>query len=341
MHSKNQEQLLSEVAAKSRTQPRLPWRSRLVRDLAWSIGSPPLVCPDEPATVWPGADWYRQQLDNFSDELDSLDADAQAREDAFSRGRDQRLGTYFETLLALWLQRDPGYELLVRNLAVRRPRRGGGRETLGELDMLVMNHLVGRVEHWEVAVKFYLGKLPGTEDAPGQAWVGPGLKDRLDIKVARLLDHQLALPRHARTLAMLDERGLAVQASRVIMKGRLFYPLGAPLKPPATAAPEHLRGWWLRISEFPGPFAGRDWSWRCLTRSEWLAPVEDSATTSPLSQGGSGFAKSDEIRAATWPRMVVGLAEGREVTRGFLVPDDWGVRRQSPDTPGPSHVLVS
>ncbi len=309
-------------------QPRLPWQSRLVRDLAWSIGSPPLVHLDDQGGVWPDAGWFRQQLTGFATQLDSLDTDERARAMAFAAGRDQRLGSYFEALLALWLQRDPRFELLARNLAVRRPLRGGGRETLGELDLLVMNHLTGQPEHWEVAVKFYLGRLPGTAEA-GVQWVGPGLKDRLDIKLARLLDHQLGLPTHARTQAILDERGLGIEASRVIFKGRLFYPLDAPLAPPAAAGSAHLRGWWLRAGDFPGPFAGRDWSWRRLTRREWLAPVEDRSAPNRPGRHARSFAQSEDIAAATWPRMVVALSAGREITRGFLVPDGWDARAGS------------
>ncbi len=327
MDSKVHERYLSELLGQSGLPPRLPWTSPLVRDLAWSIGSPPLVCPEDPGNLWPGGDWFRGQLSGFTAQLDAMDRDAKATADLLARSHDQRLGTYFESLLALWLEHDPRYELLARNLPVRQPRKGGGRETLGELDMLVMNHALNRVEHWEVAVKFYLGRLPVTGGPAHEQWVGPGLKDRLDTKVARLLDHQLRLPEHPRARALLHERGLKVAGSRVFMKGRLFYPLTARPGPPALAAPEHLRGWWLRIGAFPGPFKTRDWLWRCLSRREWLAPVAEVPGRQPACLDACSFARTEAIQKASWPRMVVALSGGRELTRGFLVPDSWGTGR--------------
>ncbi len=301
-------------------EPRL-WRSAVVRDLAWAIGSPPLVAFPQAADTWADSSWYQEQLAGFWPVLKQLDEDPAFPGEAFRSRRDKRLGAWFESLLGEWLARDERYDLLARNLAIRQPRKGGGRETVGELDFVVRDLARDRVEHWEVAVKFYLGYLPGTGD---HVWVGPGLKDRLDIKLDRLRKHQLAVPQLPGAQSILKERGFKLQGSRAIMKGRLFYPLGAGFAPPRQAAHDHLRGWWTRTGKFAEFFAEYPWTWRRLNRREWLAPVSDSDSGKDALPVGE-FAAGDDLKNAAWPRMVAALAEGVEVSRGFVVPDNWGV----------------
>lgn len=313
---------MSDAIARSMTPPLLPrhqWCSRSVRDLAWCIGSPPLVTLQDDQYLWPDEAWYRHQVEGFAMDLDTLDAGEDLARAEFDRSRDNRLGAWFEFLLAKWLQRDSRYSLLARNVAVRRALRKGGRETLGEMDFIVRNLEQGLTEHWEVAVKFYLGR-PGVANA--EQWVGPGQKDRLDLKLARIREHQLPLSATSGARELLAKKGIVVDRSRVIMKGRLFYPLATEIAPPAAAAPGHLRGWWVRLHDFANAFGCQDWRWRRLARGEWLAPVNESDDAEALAI--KDFAVAGEILGASWPRMVVALVDGAEVSRGFVVPDDWG-----------------
>lgn len=291
-----------------------------MRDIAWCIGSPPLVVVPDDDHVWPETDWFQRQLAGFETQLQALDGQPDFARATFANARDQRLGAWFEFLLSQWLERDERYAVLARNLAVRQALKTGGSETLGELDFVVKDRERNLTEHWEVAVKFYLGR-PGGE--PARQWFGPGRKDRLDLKLARMREHQLPLVRRSQARAVLNELGLAIDRSRVLVKGRLFYPVREQVEPPPHAAPEHLRGWWMRVSDFPGPFAGHDWRWRRLLRGEWLAPVEDSPATRAEALTADAFAAGTDIRQTRRPRMVVALEDGVEVSRGFLVQDSW------------------
>lgn len=299
----------------------LRWRSPIVRDLAWCIGSPPLAGKLDDAHIWPDDAWCELQLAGFEKELDALDAGACFTRSDFERSGDRRLGAWFEFLIAQWLERDDRYELVARNVAVRRDLPRGGCETLGELDLVVRNLEQNITEHWEVAVKFYLG-VPGVK--PAHQWVGPGQKDRLDLKLARVCDHQLPLSSTPGARALLKEKDVVIDRSRAVLKGRLFYPLAPDIAPPASAAPGHLQGWWARTDDFANRFAQCRWRWRQLSRLEWLAPVAATGSAETDALSFDEFAASDGIRRPSRPRMVVALADGNEVSRGFVVPDTWG-----------------
>ncbi|WP_282177713.1 DUF1853 family protein [Vibrio nereis] len=58
-------------------------------------------------------------------------------------------------------------------------------QTLGAIDLVLKNLESGQLEHWEVAIKFYL-LHQGT-------WFGPNAHDQLDKKLARMLTHQLKM----------------------------------------------------------------------------------------------------------------------------------------------------
>ena len=81
----------------------------------------------------------------------------------------QRLGLAFEQWVAALVCASEGLELVERNLPIR-----DGQTTLGELDMLVRDLESGKLWHWELALKFYLG-------TPEQ-WYGPNTRDTLERK---------------------------------------------------------------------------------------------------------------------------------------------------------------
>lgn len=298
------------------------WRHALVRDLAWALASPPLLAPDHPAHDWPDADWGARAFAASQDWLAALDRDPAPLREALVR-RGGRLGGYFESLLDGWLAwpGNPLYRRLHHGLAVRRDKR-----TLGEFDFLVEDRRSGELQHWEVAVKFYLGIAPGGSPA---AWVGPGLKDRLDLKLQRLLGHQLPLGDLPEARELLQSLGLSRPRPVGLVRGRLFYPADAcPADwAPKGAAPGHLKGWWMPANAFLVRFADAGLAWMRLPREHWLAPVD-------LAAGSDGVRIGDPATAATlveaWQASadnraaaVVGLADGREVTRGFITPPPW------------------
>lgn len=240
-------------------------RQPLVRDLAWTLLSPPLLADSD----WPqrhplaGSGWARQP-GRLADWLRRLDEQPERLREWLAQGSVRRLGLYYERLWQFALQAAPGILLLACNL----PIRLGGR-TLGELDLLLRD--AEGVHHMELAVKLYLGPRAGDGRDAAQ-WLGPGSEDRLDRKLDHLARHQLPLSnsRHGK-LALADLRSDEVRAE-FWLGGYLFYPWPDGCAAPVGAHPLHGRGRWLTRDDFiayraqaaPGP-------WQPLPRQAWLA----------------------------------------------------------------------
>ena len=298
--------------------PRL--RQPVVRDLAWTLLSPPLLEHSE----WPqrhplaGSGWARQP-GRLADWLLRLDEQPGPLLEWLARGPLRRLGLYYERLWQFALQAAPGVLLLACNL----PIRLGGR-TLGELDLLLRDD--DGVHHLELAVKLYLGPRQGDGRDAAQ-WLGPGSEDRLDRKLDHLARHQLPLSssRHGK-LALADLRPDEVQAE-FWLGGYLFYPWPDGCAAPAGAHPLHCRGNWLTRERFaalradsaPGP-------WQPLPRQAWLA-------TAQLPHGEVWTAERFDDWLEQLPRtapaqLLVRLQETHtgvweEAERVFLMPDAW------------------
>lgn len=315
------------------------WRHGAVRDLAWVLASPPLLRPSDKGLRWLNTAWGERAFRASEDWLAALDRHPAPLLDSLSRRNDHRLGSHFEGLLAFWLAwpGNPLYRLVGHNLAVRSNNR-----TLGELDFLVEERQSGELQHWEVAVKFYLGVAPGGDHAD---WIGPGLKDRLDLKVDRLTGHQLGLSRRPEGAGLLRHLGLPAPAPVCLLKGRLFYPatLSAAERAqhwaPRAANPGHLQGWWMSQEDFLRHYADSPLRWIRLPKQHWLTRVAADTNTVPIRDAQSAgdfmtaLRQSGDNRAAA----VIGLsgnddgfpgshareARFREATRGFITPADW------------------
>jgi hypothetical protein len=234
-----------------------PWQAftqPVVRDLAWLIGTPPLLTPtpDTPGfsgVYWPSTTYFSELLAETLPLLQALDQDPAALIAHSENSRDYRLGVYVERLLSFWLAHpdNPRYALVTANLPVR-----DHGITLGELDYLVRDKRDGALTHWELAVKFYLGRPEADVD---QQWLGPGLHDRLDIKRDHLCQQQLQLSQRSITReAIAVHLAATAQAplndlpiARVCwLKGRLFAAADArwAVADPAQGNADALRGRW-------------------------------------------------------------------------------------------------
>jgi hypothetical protein len=213
-------------------------------DMAWAIASPPLLLSADRACTWYSNDWYQRAGSESAELMRDTDNHPEQLEAMLAEQLDRRLGNYFETLWAYWLSVNPRFELVGRNLQINEQGR-----TFGELDFIVYDRSIGKYLHWEVAVKFYLGR---GDTGLQRNWLGPRKKDRLDLKVAHLLNRQLTYGSHPRVRQWCDSRGIRIDACAVILKGRLFYPLdpAASDASPRDASPRHLRGRWLTFTQF-------------------------------------------------------------------------------------------
>ncbi len=232
------------------------FKTPAIRHLAWMLTAPQLL-----RTPWRFDPGSELSVDIITT-LDDWDCHPAQRPEAFSRPMPRRLGIYFETLYEILMRDLLGWELIARNLPVRNSER-----TLGELDFLLRNPHSQRVEHHEIAVKFYLGHL----DNPGQTrWYGPNSRDRLDIKTRRLLDHQSRLTDLPETRAELSRLGINQAITpAVYMPGYLFHPATPGAEPSGYVAEDHLRGRWLFAQQAQQAVSD---NWVLLEKPHWLGP---------------------------------------------------------------------
>ncbi len=282
-----------------------PDSSRRRADAYWAIKSQPLLHSLD--NRFPDPRWYAQLP------LDDFDILWPAPPD-WNRFR---LGIQFERLWQTAIEHMPEYHLLASNLAIRDHQR-----TLGEFDLLI-DHL-GDTEHWELAVKFYLGTGDLTK---AENWYGPNPEDRLDLKTKRLLSHQLLLAKFPEAEELLVDKNIApVTQVRCLVKGRLFYPwqgFSDSIETyPAYTSGSHLKGWWMNRSDFKSRFSKSSTRWILLSKYLWLAPIRvtdklpilthsmalDLLDKSPMTQAVH-FAMIDNA--------------GQELSRGFVVNEHW------------------
>ncbi|GAA4880795.1 DUF1853 family protein [Ferrimonas pelagia] len=266
-----------------------PLQHPILRDLQWLLSSPCLLRPTDQiastaflqqfaAPLLPRLPLLERRLDELLPFLN----------------RQGRLGHYYERLWLLALKLHPDYQVLAHDLHIK-----AGRRTLGALDLLIEHLPSQQIEHWELAIKFYLGE--GETQALNN-WIGPGRKDRLANKLDRLTQHQLPLAFSSACQQRLQQQQWRIDQQRIVVQGRLYHPDGSPTLP-TQIAPDALQGRWYPHSQLPNR------RWLSLSRYDWLAarPVGVLPQFQPTA-------------ALSWPRH---LLDPGSQERIFVVPDNW------------------
>lgn len=294
--------------------PRLLQRPA-VRDLAWTLLSPPLLeragCPQRHPLA--GSLWI-ERPQAVQAWLYGLDIDDTPLQHWLKGLGSRRLGLYYERLWQFALQQAPGVELLAANLAIREDGR-----TLGELDMVLRDR--DGVHHLELAIKLYLGPERFGTDPGG--WLGPGCHDRLQAKLEHIRRHQLPMSASPQGRTALERLDLPPVQASMWMGGYLFYPALAPSEAPLGVHPLHLRGRWLHRKDWisaPGAH------WQPLARSAWLAPARCAACEV---WSAAQFAAWLHLLPPDAPaQLLVNMqrqhdGSWQELERVFLVADQW------------------
>ena len=301
-----------------------PYQTREVRDLAWACFSSPLLDTDAmegnslEATncAFPLTAKRRRWLETLDQNPAPL---LQHLSDQLSR----RLGLYFESLWHFFISRDDTVDLVAHNLPVREAGR-----TLGEFDILYFCRRRNCHVHLELAVKFYLGRASGEKTGTESAWrqwLGPEARDRLDIKMAHMLGHQIHLSKTEAAIPLLESLGVEQLEREIEVKGYLFRPLDCALPPPLAFNPKGGIHPWLRLSDLADKPAGiaAD-SYHVLPREHWLSAAR-------LEPGAKGLGITEleqvlggEMKQRPAPRLVAALdSHGQEIERFFVTQPDW------------------
>ncbi len=287
--------------------------SQSYRDLVWALLAQPLLrdspawqCPPrfDKKSLWP---W-----------LKALKSSPIPLEDALAQTSSRRLGLYYEQLWKFFFEHHPSYELLYHDQQIMDKKK-----TLGAFDFIYRD--ARGIVHRESAVKFYLGRpnQKKVQHTQWNQWLGPEKRDRFDLKMKKLLGHQLRLSEYPCSQRFLQAHHVTIDYHELDLKGILFYPLGVDMPSPKDAHPNHARGLWLPLKSLPQLQSIQ--AFKVLSRLEWLSPVK-------LSSKGIDFATMqktlhDYFDQHQSPVQIAGLsARGPylcESHRFFITPNLW------------------
>ncbi|WP_111895625.1 DUF1853 family protein [Acinetobacter sp. MB5] len=247
-----------------------PWLNFVhpcVRQLAFAIASPNLIqhLPSElqiqHTFEFHSSALWQKYYTQYQTRLEELDQNPDPLLQFLAQLKSTRLGLRFEMLLWFWLQDNPQqryhpYELLGHSL-----QQIDGARTLGELDFVVFNHQTQQVEHWEVALKYYLAEC----DYRLPHWYGLNRDDTFLKKLNHFTQRQFQFEHVLET---------NIQKKFAVLKGQLFLPVKTiqSVTAPTWINPARRLGLW-------GSFIPQQQIYR-LSRHEWICP-DRQPTSSP------------------------------------------------------------
>ncbi|MBP3946883.1 DUF1853 family protein [Psychrobacter sp. K31L] len=222
---------MSEPIAKpSATLVDAPWeayRRPYVRDLAYVLACPNVLTQwldfaphqNTHAIAVHSANFWLRQFEKYQErlsELDTTNAYQALTRYLLKRPSPNRLGFHFEGLLSFWLEDGFARKLHPYETLASNAQLFSGKQTTGELDLILYNHAENLVEHWELAIKFFMGSAPFEPEN----WVGINSNDNLQRKMTHMQTKQF------RTVWVDTENHGQVKIDKRygVIKGRFFLP---------------------------------------------------------------------------------------------------------------------
>ncbi|PKF50513.1 DUF1853 family protein [Enterovibrio nigricans] len=201
-----------------------------------------------------------------------------------------RIGFYYQWLVQQCLNASLNHTLVAEEIQVEEDGR-----TIGAIDFVVRNSS-NELEHWEVAIKFYL--------AFGDDWHGPNAKDTLSKKLSKMLSQQLALS--STNAYQRTYPDLPISKRKLLMQGRLFVnPFLTHEESPASVQvnPDAVSGFWCWPHQAP-----ENKRFYLLSRHQWMCAPDNSEL--PF------YSLDKDLR-----RAVHLIDENRK--HWFIVPENW------------------
>lgn len=245
-------------------EPWLQFQHPIVRQLAFTIASPNIIrsIPTELNLIHHfnlhDDSFWMTQFTNYFPRLLALDQDPTELTQFLKKLKSTRLGLRFEHLMWFWLRDDAYhiYTLLGHSIQIIE-----GKNTLGELDFIVFNQKSKKIEHWEVALKFYLSEI----DFSLLNWYGLNRTDTLYRKLTHFSEKQFQFN---------SAQEHTIEQRFAILKGQLYLDYSQCiqiLKDPCNE--NHLLPAWMNRKRRIG-----HWGYACLEnyyrveRQEWICP---------------------------------------------------------------------
>lgn len=285
------------------------------RDLAWLIQAPSLLATTENMSVISSQE-YVQWFDAARDWLEEEDRLSFHLQGKVNSGRRHKLGLYAEDLVLHFFEAHPFYELLIHDLQIFIEKR-----CIGAMDFVVRNKKTGEIEHWEMAIKFYLQLEPSRDWSD---FVGPSGKDSMQRKLGKMLGKQLPLSLREETKNRLAELDIpAPTTRRILSKGMLFGQWNTEFQAPEGTDPNQPLGTWIRRKDFVTQFIFSGKRWKIRRHPHWIAPY--------LTRDESELLGTEEVMEAPLERdrfLMISEMEPcvqgwQEVHRWIVVIDDW------------------
>ncbi|MGF1741574.1 DUF1853 family protein [Vibrio profundum] len=204
-----------------------------------------------------------------------------------------RLGFLYQYVVSELFNHSQHHQILAEEVQL-----SDAGKTLGAIDFIIENLATTQLEHWEVAIKFYLlhdGK-----------WYGPNAKDRLDLKLDRMLNHQLAMSASKSFRLRFPEWDDISQ--HLLMQGRLYV---NPFE--QYEIPTHCLGYEIEPSRVEGY-----WCYQSQKHliSEPILPLAKHLWI-------TGFDKFDLNQEVSHPHREPLHYQAQSGKFWFVVPDSW------------------
>ena len=281
--------------------------------LWWALDSPALLAMPLVTPYFIDAKHRRQMLEVLQD----LDADGERINSYFQKLGPMPMGRYFEQLFSFAIQHDSEYELLEENRQIFE-----GKITRGELDLILRNQRSGAIEHWEIALKFY---LQIQDDAQPKYMLGPSTRDNLGKKLEKLLEAQIPL-------SQIDEiqNDYPGIEPKLMVKGIFFYPWQQSWSLSEGVSTNHLKGAWLSLDALAS-FNDSSGKWLLRKKPNWIGGLQlkDAKTLLSISEIKTlcqeAFSEEKGPQFISRFRLMDGIWE--EESYFFVCPNEWPERQ--------------
>ena len=301
------------------------YRQPLVADLAWAIGSTPLLTRfgHSPTVQLLQDEFFQRQWMLHQEWLSDLDKNPQLLLQWMDKENHKLIGKRFEALLSFWLSQSPFYQLLHHNVVLHNQ----ANNTSGEIDFLVRNLETNELWHLEVACKYYLGFGATGNWSNWSNWIGPNGHDSLKLKMQKSF-RQLNLCNSSEGRMFLKNHELPCPKPFLWLKGYFFYHYETLHRNvPPQDAHEHFNAGWYCYERELSQFAGKLRQWLLLPKDRWLSPFYSENKLDLLSGDEVVELCREYLHFQRKAPLLVQVEERdgviMELSRAFVVHDAW------------------